>query len=172
MKRNATVDSIPQLDEFHHLVHGQQDTAQGIQEKLLHSDDTVLAGLWSDTHELLTEITCLVTNAPVELRGHFGDQIFEDMHRDVATAVTVSTSTPLGATGAGWNRKRLVTSVQLAVYILDLLSEDAQPGALLIANENWEREHPCGLLSDARLSASRVEHSKSLYLINTGATRL
>ena len=88
MKANAMVDSIRQLDRFHFLVHRQQDAAQGIQEKLLFPDDTVLMGLRTETQELLTEIARLLTNAPVELHARFGNRVFEDITRTLGIPVT------------------------------------------------------------------------------------
>ena len=157
MKSNITVDSIYPLDQFHCLVHRQQDTAQGIRENLLESDDTALTGLGSETQELLTEITRLVTNAPLEIHTRIGDQVFEDMHREVATAVTVSTSTLAGGAGAGWRRERLSTSIELAVYILDLLSGG---------------KHASAIVPNARPSSSDVEQAKALYITRRGTTRL
>jgi hypothetical protein len=150
MKSNAIADPIHEVEQFHQLVHRQHDTTQAIREKLRHSGNAAFKDLGSETQELLAEITSLVSNAPIELRTGLGDQAFSHMHRDVAAAVAASTSTPDGLVGADWRRERLSTSIDIAVYILDLLSEGARTG----------------------LSGSEAERAKALYIANVGTTRL
>lgn len=142
MKASTIDDSVHQLDHFDGLVHSLQDTAKGLQEKLLRSDETALVGLRGGTEDLLMEITRLVTIAPTEIHTQLSDQFYEDMHRNIATALTETTSTRLEAAGAVGSRESVAASIEFAASILE------------------------------RLSTSDVEQAKALYIARTGATRL
>lgn len=139
MKSSTIDDSVHQLNQFDGLVHRLRDTAKGLREKLLRSDETALVGLRGETEDLLMEITHLATT---EFHTQLSDQFYEDMHRNMAAALTETASTPLDEAGAVGSRESISTSIEFAANILE------------------------------RLSTSDVEQAKALYLAETGATRL
>ncbi|GAC1400271.1 MAG: hypothetical protein NVSMB52_13890 [Chloroflexota bacterium] len=172
MKPNAKIDTTYGLSQYAILVHRQKDTARVIREKLLHSNDAALVQLQTQTHGLLTEVVRLVANAPMELRSLVGHVVFEDMHRDGATALTFSTSTPLEAAGADLQRKCLSMSIDLGVNILTRLSVDALPTSHLAGNRRVGMSYTLQVPLGAWVSSPAVERAKALHILKMGTTRL
>jgi hypothetical protein len=120
-------DKARQLAQFWELVRQHRTSADRMRGDILRSPEyKALDQLQTETEALLSEVKYLVTNAPLQLHQHLGDQVFEDMHHDVESAVALSSHASLETTCTALGWERLSISIALALYVLDLLGESVK----------------------------------------------